>query len=203
MGGNASRSVPIPTELLGGEPPNVAPLLLNKLLVVDGVAARIVEVEAYWGEHDPASHAFRGMTPRNATMFGPAGFLYVYRSYGIHWCANIVLGSEREAAAALVRAVEPVSGFDLMVERRVGLRRDVEVCNGPGKLCASLGITGEDDGSSLTDPDGRIRLIDDGVAPPTDPLVTTRVGISRAVDLPWRFAIRDNRWVSKGRPAGG
>ena len=177
-------------------------VLSNKVLVVGGGAAGIVEGEGWWGEHEPASSAFRRMTPREATMFGPAGHLYVYRSYGIHWCANIVLGSEREAAAALVRAVEPVSGFDRMVERRPGLRRDVEVCNGPGKLCASLGITGKDDGSPLTDPDGRICLVDDGFAPPNDPLATTRVGISRAVDLPWRFALRDNRWVTKGRPEG-
>lgn len=208
--------------LFDGDPPDVAPLLLNKILVVDRddgsvvggnatgrsvggavLAGRIVEVEAYWGSHDPASHAYRGMTPRNATMFGPGGRLYVYRSYGIHWCANVVLDPPGEAAAVLLRAVEPVVGQSVMAARRPRARRDVELTNGPGKLCAALGVTGDDDGTDMTMAGSRIRLVDDGTPPPSHPLVTSRVGITTAVDRPWRFAVPDNRWVSRGRPAGG
>lgn len=192
---------PVPREMLLGDPPLVAPKLLNKVLSVEDVVARIVEVEAYWGSHDPASHAFGGMTPRNATMFGPAGLLYVYRSYGVHWCANIVLGPEGEAAAVLLRAVEPVAGRSAMEQRRPLVARPVDISNGPGKLCAALDITGVDDGSDLLDPTGRVRLLDDGVPPPSEPLVTSRVGITRAMENPWRFAVAGNRWVSRGRPA--
>lgn len=178
-------------------------MLLNKILRVDGVTARIVEVEAYWGAHDPASHAYRGRTPRNETMFGPGGRLYVYRSYGIHWCANVVLEPAGEAAAVLLRAVEPIAGRELMETRRPRARRDVELTNGPGKLCAALGITGDDDGVDLTRDSSHVRLLDDGTPPPAEPLVTPRIGITSAVDKPWRFAVPDNRWVSRGRPAAG
>lgn len=190
-------------DLFVGPPPQVAPLLLNKILSVDGATARIVEVEAYWGADDPASHAYRGMTPRNETMFGPGGRLYVYRSYGIHWCANIVLEPMGEAAAVLLRAVEPISGKDVMAIRRPRARRDVDLTNGPGKLCAALGITGDDDGVDLTHIDSHVRLLDDGVPPPNDPLVTARIGITTAVDKQWRFAVEGSRWVSRGRPASG
>lgn len=195
--------VPVDQSLLSEAPPLVAPALLNKVLWVDGDSARIVEVEAYWGAHDPASHAFGGMTPRNETMFGRGGLLYVYRSYGMHWCANIVLEPEGEAAAVLLRAVEPLVGFERMSQRRPLVRRDHEVSNGPGKLCAALGIVGSDDGVDLLSPSSRIRLLDDGTSPPDDPLVTSRVGIARATENPWRFAVRSNPWVSKGRPSHG
>lgn len=187
-----------PDELLGS-PPEVAPKLLNKLLIADGVAARIVEVEAYWGSHDPASHAYRGMTPRNATMFGPLGHLYVYRSYGIHWCSNIVLCGDGEAGAALVRAVEPVSDVEVMRGRRPRATREIDLTNGPGKLCAALGITGDDDGTDLLSQASRIQLATDGMASPSNPLVTTRIGITRASEFPWRFSVPDNRWVSRGK----
>lgn len=186
-------------EFFEGTPPEVAPLLLNKVIEVDGISARIVEVEAYWGSHDPASHAYRGMTPRNATMFGPGGHLYVYRSYGIHWCANVVLGPSGEAAAVLIRGVEPIDGVEVMSARRPRARRESDLTNGPGKLCAALAITGDDDGANLIRTDSRIRLLDDGVPPPDEPLVTPRIGISAAVDKPWRFAVAGNRWVSRGR----
>lgn len=178
-------------------------MLLNKVIDVDGVTARIVEVEAYWGAHDPASHAYRGMTPRNETMFGPGGRLYVYRSYGIHWCANIVLGPPGEAAAVLLRAVEPIKGEETMSIRRPRARRSVDLTNGPGKLCAALAITGGDDGTDVTSVSSRVRLLDDGTPPPDEPMITSRIGITTAVDRPWRFAVAGNRWVSRGRPAGG
>ncbi|MCB1257535.1 MAG: DNA-3-methyladenine glycosylase [Microthrixaceae bacterium] len=184
---------------LSGSPPEVAPKLLNKLLIADGVVTRIVEVEAYWGSHDPASHAYRGMTPRNATMFGPPGFLYVYRSYGIHWCSNIVLCGDGEAGAALVRAVEPVSNIDVMRGRRPKTTREVDLTNGPGKLCAALAITGDDDGTDLLSQASRIQLATDGMASPSNPLVTTRIGITRAAEFPWRFSVPNSRWVSRGK----
>lgn len=200
---SASGGQPPDSSFFDGTPPQVAPRLLNKVLAADGATARIVEVEAYWGAHDPASHAYRGMTPRNETMFGPGGHLYVYRSYGIHWCANVVLGPPGEAAAVLLRAVEPISGEDLMVTRRPKARRSVDLTNGPGKLCAALGISGDDDGIDITLEGSRIRLLDDGTPPPEEPLVTSRIGITTAVDKQWRFAVPSNRWVSRGRPAGG
>ncbi len=188
---------------LVGDPPDVAPRLLNKVLVSGDVAARIVEVEAYWGEHDPASHAYRGMTPRNATMFGPTGLLYVYRSYGIHWCANVVIGAPGEAAAVLLRAVEPIRGIDVIRSRRPGVRREYDLVNGPGKLCAALGITSDDDGCDLLSPESSVRLRSDGTEPPEEPLVTSRIGVTKAVANQWRFAVAGNRWVSRGRPARG
>lgn len=192
---------PIDPVVLQGKPPEVAPQLLNKLLLVGDLSARIVEVEAYWGAHDPASHAYGGMTPRNATMFGRAGLLYVYRSYGIHWCSNIVLCAEGEAGAVLLRAVEPVTGTEAMAANRPAAKRAYDLTNGPGKLCAALGITGNDDGNDLLARDARIRLVDDGTPAPEAPTITARVGITRAVEYPWRFAVPDNRWVSRGRPA--
>ncbi len=167
----------------------VAPQLLNAVLVVGDRSGRIVEVEAYGAAEDPASHAHRRRTARNASMFGPPGTLYVYRSYGLHWCANVVCGPEGEAAAVLARAVAPLTGLDGMRRDRPRARRDRDLADGPGKLCAALGVTGADDGSDLLDVDARVRLVRDGVAPPDRPVVTTRVGISRGVDLPWRFCV--------------
>lgn len=186
---------------LAGSPVEVAPRLLNTLLVVPDRIARIVEVEAYCGEDDPASHAYRGRTPRNAAMFGPTGLLYVYRSYGLHWCANVVLWGPERAGAVLLRAVEPVAGLDEMRRARPGLRRDVDLTNGPGKLCAALGITGADDGTDLLQSRSRVRLCRDDRSAPVRPRVTTRVGITRAVERPWRFTVEDSRWVSRGRPS--
>jgi len=171
-------------------------VLLNKLLVAsDGRTGRIVEVEAYTGSDDPASHSHRGKTQRNATMFGPPGLLYVYLSYGIHWCANVVCGSEGEGTAVLIRALEPVAGLQRMREARSKARRDLDLCRGPARLAQALGITGEDDGTDLVE--GPFRLVDDGVPPPPAPVVTTRIGISRATDLPWRWYVPDNPHVSR------
>lgn len=169
----------------------VAPRLLNTLLAVGGRVGRIVEVEAYGGSEDPASHAARGPTARNASMFARAGLLYVYRSYGIHWCANLVTGAEGHASAVLVRAVEPLSGIEGMRRDRPQARRDADLANGPGKLCAALGITGDHDGVDLLDGDAPVRWLTDHTPPPRRVLNTPRVGISRAADLPWRFVAAD------------
>ena len=186
----------------------VAPRLLNALVSVsdtDGSVrvGRIVEVEAYRGERDPASHAYRGPTARNATMFGPPGLLYVYRSYGIHWCANVVAGVDGVAEAVLIRAVEPVAGLERMRGDRPGIVRDVDLANGPGKLCAALAITGADDGVDLCGRRSRIRLVRDDVGPPARPVRTTRVGITRGVEHRWRFLVPGHPGVSRGRPSGG
>ena len=172
----------------------VAPELLGKVLVrrtpgAPELAARIVEVEAYCGAEDAGSHAFRGRTPRNATMFGPAGHLYVYFTYGMHWCANVVTGEEGVATAVLLRAAEPLRGVDVMRSRRAAARRDRDLCSGPAKLCQAFGITGEHDGVDLLS--GGLVILDDGTRPPDDPLVTTRIGLSpgRGDEHPWRFAV--------------
>jgi DNA-3-methyladenine glycosylase len=161
------------------------------MLVVDRdgayVGGRIVETEAYM-RHDPASHSFIGPTSRNSVMFGPPGRLYVYRSYGIHWCANVVTGAERDGQAVLLRALLPVHGLEVMRSRRTG-RSDRDLCNGPGKLCAALGIDGDDNGLDLTDVSSAIRIVDDGGAVPGEVSVGPRIGITKAVDTPWRFRI--------------
>ncbi len=165
-----------------GDAPDVAPLLLNKLLVHGGCVGRIVEVEAY-REDDPASHTFRGRSARNAVMFGPAGHLYVYFTYGMHHCANVVTGREGVGAAVLLRAVEPVEGIALMTQRRHGRR---QLADGPAKLCEAFAIGPEHNGADVCRGDGP-GLFDDGTAPPTDPIVGPRIGISKAVDVPWRW----------------
>jgi DNA-3-methyladenine glycosylase len=174
------------------DPRVVAVELLHKVLVHGGRAGRIVETEAYLGEQDPAAHSFKGPTPRNATMFGPAGHLYVYFSYGVHWCANATCGA---GLAVLIRALEPVDGIDAMFADRAAARRERDLCSGPGKLTQALGIAKEHDGVDLTT--GAIVVIDDGTPPPTEPVVTTRVGITLAATEPWRFYVRGNPNVSR------
>lgn len=154
-----------------------------------------MEVEAYLGRDDPGSHAYRGKTPRNATMFGPPGHLYVYRSYGIHWCCNVVCDEEGEGTAVLVRALAPLNPLGPLWSRREKARRERDLCSGPGKLTQALGITGLDDGTDLVR--GSIRVIDDGLAPPRRPDVTTRVGLTRGADLPLRFAVPGDDNVSR------
>jgi len=169
----------------------VAPELLHKVIVVDGtVAARLVEVEAYAGGEDPGSHAFRGPTARNMTMFGPAGHLYVYFTYGMHFCANAVCSDVGVATAVLLRAAAPLDGLDVMRARRGrAARRERDLLSGPGKLCQALGLARDDDGADLVARGGRISIMDDGTPPPAVPGVSLRIGLSAGADLPWRWYV--------------
>lgn len=172
----------VPRSMLAGDAPDVAPLLLNKLLVHGDCAGRIIEVEAY-REDDPASHTFRGLTPRNAVMFGPPGHLYVYFTYGLHHCANVVTGPEGHGAAVLLRAVEPIAGLEIMSERRHGRS---QLANGPAKLCQAFAIGPEHNGVDICRGRG-VALFDDGTPPPGRPIVGPRIGISKATEVSWRW----------------
>lgn len=178
---------------------SLAPQLLNKLLVVGECVGRIVEVEAYMGKDDPASHAFRGKTQRNAVMFGPPGHLYVYFTYGMHYCCNVVCGDIDVASAVLLRAVEPIEGIDLIKQRRHRARRDIDLTNGPAKICEAFGIDRALDGLDLVEKTSAAGIFSDGIQPPEDPAVGTRVGIKEGKELPWRFWIQKNPNVSRLR----
>jgi DNA-3-methyladenine glycosylase len=192
---------------LQGDPVTTAQWLLNKVLSRGDRAGRIVEVEAYHGADDAASHAYRGRTPRTAVMFGPPGYLYVYFTYGMHWCANVVCGPEGEAAAVLIRALEPLTGVEEMWKARPAARLERDLCNGPAKLCQALGITGADSGADLltrprrSDPAapgaGLVRLRDDGTPPPRRPGRGTRIGIRVATEKRWRFWVPGSPSVSR------
>jgi DNA-3-methyladenine glycosylase len=172
----------------------VARELIGWTLLVEGVGGVIVETEAYAPE-DPASHSFGGQTSRNATMFGPPGRLYVYRSYGIHWCANVVCAPEDVGSAVLLRALEPTHGIERMQERR-GVERRELLCSGPGRLTQALAITGEHDGRPLDRPPFELIRRKNRV----DVVVGPRVGITRGVDRPWRYALKGSAYVSRPRP---
>ena len=189
----------VPRRFYRRDPRDVAPEILNKVLVRDdGRAGRIVEVEAYLGPLDPASHTFRGKTARNATMFGPPGHLYVYFTYGMHWCCNPVCGDVDEGVAVLLRALAPVDGAEAMFEARgPKIRRERDLANGPAKLTQAMGITGADDGADLVSGDRGLTIVDDGTPPPTEPAVTRRIGISVAVDEPWRYYVPGDPNVSR------
>ncbi len=169
----------------------VAPELVGCTLLVDGVGGRIVEVEAYDAE-DPASHGFRGETARNRAMFGPPGHAYVYRSYGVHWCLNLVCGREGVPEALLVRALEPTRGFERMRERR-GLEDERLLCAGPGRLCEALGIGAAHDGLPLDRPPFALLAAGEDVGVARGP----RIGITRAADLPWRYGLAGSRFLSR------
>ncbi len=169
----------------------VAPELIGATLLVDGVGGTIVEVEAY-DQDDPASHGFRGRTARTASMFGPPGYAYVYRSYGVHWCLNLVCAPAGRAEAALVRALEPVRGLEAMRERR-GVEAARALCSGPGKLCQALGITRAQDGLALDEPP--FELLARESEPPL--AVGMRIGITRAVEQPWRYGLAGSPFLSR------
>ena len=169
----------------------VAPDLIGVTLLVNGVGGRIVEVEAY-DQEDPASHAHRGRTARNGAMFGPAGHAYVYRSYGIHWCLNLVCAGEGVPEAALIRALEPTSGLDLQRSRR-GVQDLRGLCSGPGKLCQALGITREHDGLALDVPP--FELVEREEVP--EIARGPRIGITRATELSWRYGEARSPFLSR------
>ena len=190
----------LPRRFFAVDSRELAPLLLNKVLVRGERAGRIVEVEAYAGEADPASHASRGRTARNATMFGPPGHLYVYFTYGMHYCANVVCGAEGEASAVLVRGLTPLTGLDAIREARgPAARADRDLCNGPGKLCQALALDRSFDGADLVTGDRGVELVDDGTAPPVVPGVSGRIGISVATEMPWRFYVPGAVGVTRAR----
>jgi DNA-3-methyladenine glycosylase len=185
----------------------LAPDLLNKLLVSTRgdhrLVARIVEVEAYAGAADPASHAYRGRTARNATMFGPPGRLYVYFTYGMHFCVNVVAGAPRDdAGAVLVRAAAPLEGVDVMRSRRPTARDSRLLLAGPARLASAFGFGRDDDGMSLVR--GPVGLYDDGTAPPTRPAVSTRIGlaIGKGDETPWRWHVDGDPHVSGPHRSG-
>ena len=177
----------------------LGPLLLNKVLVHGNRRVRLVEVEAYAGAEDPGSHAYRGIRPRNATMFGPPGHLYVYRSYGVHWCANVVCGDDGWASAVLLRGATPLHGVEEMYALRPGITRDRDLAGGPGRLCQALGIDGTFDGTDIVKGTDGVLLHDDGTPPPEDPGVSTRIGLApgKGDESPWRYYVRGAVGVSR------
>ncbi len=169
----------------------VAPELIGVELLVDGVGGTIVEVEAY-DPHDPASHGFSGRTARNGSMFGPPGHAYVYRSYGIHWCLNLVCAGPGVAEAVLIRALEPTRGLEAMRDRR-GVEPLRLLCSGPGRLCQALAVTGAHDGLALDEPPFEL------LGRTTEPEIRVgpRIGLTRAVDYPWRYVLAGSPFLSR------
>ena len=170
---------------------DVAPELIGATLLVGGVGGTIVEVEAYH-HTDPAAHSYRGPTERNGVMFGPPGFAYVYRSYGIHWCVNFVCEAEGSASAVLIRALEPTAGLAAMRRRR-GLPEERSLCSGPGKLCEALGVTNKHNGLALDRAPFELR----GRVGTPDVVAGPRIGITKAVDEPRRYGLRGSKFLSK------
>jgi DNA-3-methyladenine glycosylase len=169
----------------------VAAELIGATLTFRGVGGIIVEAEAYH-HTDPAAHSFNGRTDRNAVMFGPPGHAYVYRSYGIHWCVNVVCEGEGSASAVLIRALEPTQGIAAM-QRRRGMTNERLLCSGPGRLCEALGITRAHNGLALDKPPFEFRAR----AEKPDMVAGVRIGITKAADLPWRFGVKGSRYLSK------
>ena len=196
---------PLPRSLFLGNPRRVARELLGKILVRDRrLTARIVEVEAYLGENDPAAHSASGRTARNDVLFGPPGFAYVYFIYGNHYCLNVSCEPEGKAGGVLFRALEPLSGIEQMAEaRHIEIRRPKDLVNltsGPGRLSQAFGVTRtRDNGHDLTDASGSLWLGDDGFRPRRI-RITPRIGISKAADQPLRYLIAGNPFVSGKKP---
>ena len=194
----ARRGKRLPRAFYRRDPREVAPELLNKVLVsADGRRARIVETEAYCGDVDAAAHTYRGKTARNAVMFGPPGHMYVYFTYGMHYCCNTVCGEDGVGVGVLLRAAEPIAGLDLMRAARPAAKRDRDLCSGPGRLCQAFGIDRRLDGADLVTAVEGMTIVDDGVPPPVDPIVGPRIGIRHAADAPWRWHVPDHVHVSR------
>jgi DNA-3-methyladenine glycosylase len=172
----------------------VAPDLIGAELLFNGIGGRIVEVEAYH-HTDPAAHSFRGRTERNAVMFGPPGYAYVYRSYGIHWCVNFVCEREGSASAVLIRAIEPMQGLAAMRRRR-GVKEERLLCSGPGRVCQALGISGAHNGLALDAPPFELRVRNAAVEVVSGP----RIGITKGVESPWRYGLAGSRFLSRPFP---
>jgi DNA-3-methyladenine glycosylase len=173
----------------------VAPDLIGATLLFAGRGGPIVEVEAYH-HTDPAAHSFRGQTARNAVMFGPAGYSYVYRSYGIHWCVNLVCEPEGSASAVLIRAIEPIVGIAGMRRRR-GLTDERLLCSGPGRVCEALGISAAHNALPLDEPPFELFARESAV----EVVAGVRIGITKAAEKPWRYGLKDSRFLSKPFPA--
>jgi len=169
----------------------VAPDLIGATLLFNGVGGIVVEVEAYH-HTDPAAHSFRGPTERNAVMFGSPGYIYVYRSYGIHWCVNFVCEAKGSASAVLIRALEPTHGIPTMRRRR-GLSDIRQLCAGPGRVCEALAITGAHNGLALDRPPFELRPRQSDV----EVVSGVRIGITKAAELPWRYGLKGSRFLSK------
>jgi DNA-3-methyladenine glycosylase len=187
-------------DVLAGPPVEAARRLLGATLRGRGVTLRLVEVEAYAGPADPGSHAYRGRTARNAVMFGPPGHLYVYFTYGMHWCANVVCGPPGTASAVLLRAAAVVDGLDVARSRRPGIA-DRDLARGPARLAKTLGLTGVDNGVDVLDPAGSLVLSLADPVPDAEVGAGPRVGLRLAAEVPWRFWIAGDPAVSTYRPA--
>jgi DNA-3-methyladenine glycosylase len=186
---------PLPRSFFARSVHAVAPDLIGATFLMGGVGGVIVEVEAYH-HTDPAAHSFRGPTPRNAVMFGPPGFAYVYRSYGMHWCVNFVCEPEGSASAVLIRALRPTHGLVAMRRRR-RLKDERGLCSGPGKLTQALAITDKHNGLPLDKPPFAIHARSEAPGIITGP----RIGITKAIELPWRYGLQGSRFLSKPFPA--
>jgi DNA-3-methyladenine glycosylase len=182
---------PLKRSFFGRSVHEVAPDLIGATLLVNGVGGVIVEVEAYH-HTEPAAHSFNGPTPRNRVMFGPPGFSYVYRSYGIHWCVNFVCEKAGSASAVLIRALEPTHGLAMMRRRR-GLEDERALCSGPGKLCEALAITIKQSELPLDQPPIALHAR----IGKADVVSGVRIGITKAADLPWRYGLKGSRFLSK------
>jgi DNA-3-methyladenine glycosylase len=187
---------------LAVDPVDAAKLLLGCVLEAGEVQVRLTEVEAYRGGDDPASHCYRGKTPRNEVMFGPAGHLYVYFVYGMHFCANVVALTDGVPGAVLLRAGEVIAGIDVARSRRPTARSDAELAKGPARLTGVLGLERHHNGADLTDPASAVRLLAGDPVPPSAIRTGPRVGVAVAMDVPWRFWVDGSPAVSTYRRGG-